>query len=193
MSKFTNCIHGGGSSCLKHGGDGSTVHKSGFRHRFLAPSEVHRADVVPADQRIVKALPLLETEVEDTGVLFIEPIKKALYHFDLETPDGVDRLLELLPILDGEIVAEVYQEIWPGYPTDDAEEFNVRIARAEIKGYLMDFLTKHDLGPNDEKPAEVDIEDVPEPAPEDDAEEAQGSGPDEQAGEEANDGGLLNL
>lgn len=62
---------------------------------------------------------------------------KSVYNFDLESPDGVDRLLELLPIIDFEILKEVYQDIFPGYPLDT---LNPRMARIELKGYFMDYL-----------------------------------------------------
>ena len=69
-------------------------------------------------------------------------VLKSLYEFDLESDDGVDRLLELLPILDPEIVKTVMQEIWPGYPVDSLT-FEPNLARAEIRGYLLDYLEGH--------------------------------------------------
>lgn len=66
-----------------------------------------------------------------------DAVEKSLYNFDLETPEGVDRLLELLPIMDPEIINEVYAEIFPGYPVDTLAP---RIARIELRGYLMDYL-----------------------------------------------------
>jgi len=69
-----------------------------------------------------------------------EAVEKSLYNFDLDTPDGVDRLLELLPILDPEIINEVYQEIFPGYPVDTLAP---RMARLELRGYLMDYLANN--------------------------------------------------
>lgn len=66
-----------------------------------------------------------------------EAVAKSLYNFDLETPEGVDRLLELLPIMDPEIVNEVYKEIFPMYPV---KTLSPRVARIELRGYLMDYL-----------------------------------------------------
>lgn len=66
-----------------------------------------------------------------------DAVLKSLYNFDLETPEGVDRLLELLPIMDPEIINEVYQEIFPMYPVDTLAP---RIARLELRGYLLDYL-----------------------------------------------------
>lgn len=80
----------------------------------------------------------------DKGVNPREVVSKSLYNIDLESVQGVSRLLELLPILDPEIVKEVYQEIFPGYPTDDLSD---RVAKTELKGYLLDYL--HDQEPNE--------------------------------------------
>ena len=66
-----------------------------------------------------------------------EALEKSLYNFDLDTPEGIDRLLELLPIMDPDIINEVYQEIFPGYPVDTLVP---RMARIELRGYLMDYL-----------------------------------------------------
>ncbi|MHA2068464.1 MAG: hypothetical protein ACXABY_29220 [Candidatus Thorarchaeota archaeon] len=71
------------------------------------------------------------------AILPQEAVEKSLYNFDLETPEGVDRLLELLPILDPEIMGEVYQEIFPGYPVDTLAP---RMLRLELRGYFMDYL-----------------------------------------------------
>lgn len=183
-----DCIHGGGKDCRRHGGDGSTLHKAGFIHPFRSHEEVFKAGAV-STRSVVTQVESLEADLQDTALLYDEPIEKALYHFDVETPAGIDRLLELLPILDREIIEEVYQEIWPNYPTDDEESFNLRIARAEIRGYLMDFLIKHDVGTN-EKPTEVTIEDLPEAPQPPDEEETEVVGDIEQGDQEADEGGI---
>lgn len=61
----------------------------------------------------------------------------SLYNFDLQSAEGVDRILALLPILDEEIVKALYQECFPGYPT---ESIAPRMARIELRGFFMDFL-----------------------------------------------------
>lgn len=66
-----------------------------------------------------------------------DAVEKSLYNFDLDTPEGIDRLLELLPIMDPEIINEVYQEIFPQYPVATLAP---RVARLELRGYLMDYL-----------------------------------------------------
>jgi hypothetical protein len=89
-------------------------------------------------------------------------VEKSVYNFDLETLDGVDRLLELLPILDPEIMNEVYQEIFPGYPVDTLAP---RVARIELRGYLMDYLEngrQEEAG--EESSSEPELEDG-EPSP----------------------------
>jgi hypothetical protein len=73
----------------------------------------------------------------DEVVCAIDVVKKSLYDFDLESTEGVTKLLELLPIMDPEILRDIAGEIWPGYPTQDAD---AKLLRLEIKGYLMDYL-----------------------------------------------------
>lgn len=95
---------------------------------------------------------------------------KSMYEFDLDSEEGVNRLLELLPILDPEIVKTVMQEVWPGYPTDSLT-FDNNLARAEIRGYLLDFLEGHgtaveDIDSTDEAEPDGGAE-TPEPGPED--------------------------
>lgn len=61
----------------------------------------------------------------------------SLYNFDLQSVEGIDRILALLPILDEDIVKAVYQEVFPGYPMDSIAP---RMARIELRGFFMDFL-----------------------------------------------------
>lgn len=70
-------------------------------------------------------------------------VMKSLYEFDLDSPEGIGKLMELLPLLDPEILKTVVQEIWPGYPVESLT-FDPIIARAEIRGYLLDFLEGHE-------------------------------------------------
>ena len=70
-------------------------------------------------------------------------VMKSLYQFDVDSPEGIDKLLELLPLLDPEILKTVLQEIWPGYPVE-SETFDPIIARAEVRGYLLDYLEGHE-------------------------------------------------
>ena len=67
----------------------------------------------------------------------VEELIKSLYDFDLETEEGIEKLLELLPIMDPDIVVEMVEKIWPGYTVDQADP---DLLRAEIKGYLLDYL-----------------------------------------------------
>lgn len=69
-----------------------------------------------------------------------ELLRKSMYDFDLETPEGIEKLMALLPIIDPEILKDIMTEIWPGYPT----ELNPRQHRMEIKGYLKDYLESYD-------------------------------------------------
>lgn len=69
-----------------------------------------------------------------------ELIRKSMYDFDLETPEGIEKLMALIPIMDPEILRDIMGEIWPGYPTD----VDARRHRLEIKGYLKDYLESND-------------------------------------------------
>jgi hypothetical protein len=83
---------------------------------------------------------ILDTKI-DPVVRSSDLVSKSLFNFDLSTEEGITRLLDLLPIMSDEIVQEIYQRIWVGYPK---ENIVVRIAKLEIRGYLMDYL--HDQG-----------------------------------------------
>ena len=75
-------------------------------------------------------------------------VRKSMYDFDLETPDGIEKLMALLPIMDPEILKDIMGEIWPGYPTD----IDARKHRLEIKGYLKDFLESNEQETTAEQP-----------------------------------------
>jgi len=68
---------------------------------------------------------------------------KSMYDFDLETDEGVNKLLSLLPILDSDIVRTVVQEIWPGYDVS-SETYNPDLARLEVRGFLLDYLENYE-------------------------------------------------
>lgn len=69
-----------------------------------------------------------------------ELLRKSLYDFDLDTPDGIEKLMSLLPIMDPDILKDIMAEIWPGYKTD----YDAKRCRLEIKGYLKDYLESYD-------------------------------------------------
>lgn len=77
-------------------------------------------------------------------------IKKSMYDFDLETPEGIEKLMALLPIMDPEILKDIMTALWPGYPTD----IDARRHRLEIKGYLKDFLESYDEEDAAEQPGQ---------------------------------------
>jgi hypothetical protein len=67
-------------------------------------------------------------------------VRKSMYDFDLDTPEGIEKLMALIPIMDPDILKDIMTEIWPGYPTDvDAKRH-----RLEIKGYLKDYMDSYD-------------------------------------------------
>lgn len=62
-----------------------------------------------------------------------------MYHFNLDDPGSVERIMALLPVLDTEIIQSLYQECFPGYPVEDLAP---RMARIELKGFFMDYLAR---------------------------------------------------
>lgn len=150
------CTYGGGSACERQGGSGEAAHSVGYTHPMPTLQELGRPagdSVHPVQKaRAVHYLPELEVFFDDTfskSVLGVsldtmihatEVVKKSLYDFDLDSPDGVLKLLELLPIMDREILVDIAGEIWPGYPAEDSD---FKLLRLEIKGYLMDYLDGH--------------------------------------------------
>lgn len=152
MSKLEPCRHGGGSSCVRQGGDGSLQHATGFVHPFPTAGEVGEPVGDPVQpifksERIVLVEGLEELFDEDLAkavlslpfedLVAVERLVKSLYDFDVESEEGIRRLLELLPVMDPEILKDVMQELWPGYVVQDPDP---DLMRAEIKGYLMDYL-----------------------------------------------------
>jgi hypothetical protein len=101
-------------------------------------------------------------------------VRKAMYDFDLDTPEGIDKLMSLLPIMDPEILKDIMTEIWPGYPTD----IDARRHRMEIKGYLKDYLESYD-----EQEGQLDetAPEAPVPPGLDAAPISEGSGSEDQA------------
>ncbi len=154
-SKRRPCIYGGNKSCEKQGGSGSLRHGSWYAHPHPTSEEVGPATgeyIEPVHKGNIASLDLgdffddelaesyLFTEIQQ----FINTkdiVKKSLYDFDLVTVEGIDSLLALLPIMDPVIMKEVVQEIWPGYPVET--NFDPKIQRAEIRGFLLDYLQGH--------------------------------------------------
>lgn len=137
------CVHGGGVSCRKYGGSGSSVHTANYVHPIANVVENLLVKSVSEHASVTTHLPDLE-DIQDESIAkaYLDldvpfDISKSIYHFDLNTEEGVDRLLEFLPIIDSEILKEIYVEIFPEYPVDDPSKWSDRIARLEIKGYLI--------------------------------------------------------
>jgi hypothetical protein len=64
---------------------------------------------------------------------------KSFYNFDFSTPEGVISFIGLIPILDESIIKQAAAELWPGSVDDN---FDVKRARFEIRGYLADCLSE---------------------------------------------------
>lgn len=158
MSKLVPCIHKGGESCKRQGGSGDLTHSAGYVHPIptlkelgqpagdpvfikKANTEIHSLSILEDffDEDFSKAV--LNVSM-DNMIHAVDVVKKSLYDFDLESTDGVIKLLELLPVIDREILGDIAGEIWPGYPSEDN---NPDLLRLEIKGYLMDYLDGHGI------------------------------------------------
>lgn len=144
------CIYGGGTSCEKQGGDGSLSHASEFVHPFPRLNEVGHpvGDFISKaiDEVSVVSIPAITVNFDENKsreILSLEINKsidvvdliKSLYDFELDTPEGISKLLQLLPVLDAEIVVDLVEKIWPGYAVENEDP---ALLRAEIKGYFLD-------------------------------------------------------
>lgn len=150
-SKFNTCIHGGGHNCLKHGGTGDLVHGPNYLHKHLyaleiGSTQVNIGELPPVSSSLSKSLDGY-FEDEDVALDLLctgsELLSKSIYHFDLNDIDGIYRILELLPVLDDQVVRDVYSTVFPNYPVDDDEHFNLRMARLELRGFFMDYLANY--------------------------------------------------
>lgn len=150
-SKFNTCIHGGGHNCRKQGGTGDLVHGPNYMHKHPHALEYGSTfvDIGQLPQIPATLSKSLDAYFEDEDVALellqtgSEPMSKALYHFDLNDIEGIYRILELLPVLDDEVVRDVYSVVFPNYPVDDDEHFNLRMARIELRGFFMDYLANY--------------------------------------------------
>lgn len=154
MGKLSKCIYGGGESCERQGGNGSTAHVSSYLHPYPTAAEVGAPVDDPVEpltkgEPAVVALPGLDDFFDedlaamvlslsfDKAVDSVDLVRKSLYEFDLETDDGLKKLMESLPIMDPEIMQDLMSEIWSGYT---AEDMDPQMMRAELKGYFLDIL-----------------------------------------------------
>lgn len=117
-----------------------------------------------------------------------ELVRKSMYDFDLDTPEGIARLMALLPIMDPEILKDIMTELWPGYPTD----IDARRHRLEIKGYLKDYLDSND---QEDSTGELEAagDGQPEPGAGESGGEAQGSSTENAQASESSQGGSLSM
>lgn len=149
---LSKCIHGGGTNCVRQGGDGSLHHSSEYIHPYPTLSEVGD----PIGDFVSKSTPYEETYLLNDFVIDfdedranellsvhldksinVNDLLKSLYDFDLDTVEGVTKLMELVPVLDSVILVDLVEKIWPGYAVEAEDP---ELLRAEIRGYLLDFL-----------------------------------------------------
>jgi hypothetical protein len=150
------CLHGGGDNCSRQGGDGSLQHKAEYVHPYPTIEEAGH----PVGDFIQKAHNTEETysiadftigfDEDNTSAIMsleiskgidLEGLLKSLYEFDFDTEDGAQKLIELVPVLDPEILVKIVEKLWPGYAVEDADP---ELLRAEVKGYLLDYLGEED-------------------------------------------------
>lgn len=146
------CVYGGGDSCTRQGGDGSLQHSREYLHDYPSIGEIGGpvGDFVSKSSAYEETYLLddfvIEFDEENSAELLslelskginVNELFKSLYDFDLETEEGVMKLMELIPVLDSIILVDLVEKIWPGYAVEAEEP---ELLRAEIKGFLLDFL-----------------------------------------------------
>lgn len=102
---------------------------------------------------IDKAGQILNIRVGDKVSYLTDIVKKSFYEFDLNSVDGITSFLTVLPITSDELLMQACSEVFPGYNTD---EFDVKLARLELRGYFLDFLRQQELNPEMPMPEEQD-------------------------------------
>ena len=150
------CIYEGGDSCVRQGGDGSLQHASGYTHSYPSISEAGEpiGDFISKSSAFEETYLLndfvIEFDEDNSSELLslalskginVNELLKSLYDFDLDTPEGVRKLMELVPVLDSLILVDLVEKIWPGYAVEAEDP---ELLRAEIKGYLLDFLFENE-------------------------------------------------
>lgn len=192
--QISKCVYGGGDSCKRQGGSGEGSHSSGYVHPYPTIREVGQPAGDPVEtlnktERHVGLEGLTEFFDEDlsaavlsvsldAAIHAVDVVKKSLYDFDLESDDGVTKLLELLPIMDQQILVDIAGELWPGYPAQDQ---HAKLLRWEIRGYLIDYLDGH----GQDEVEEVPEEGTEEPPGLESPEEGAGEAPDASGAPEA--------
>ncbi len=158
MPKFIKCIHGGGNNCRKYGGTGETVHGPNYLHKHLDAQEFETPPnlgrLPPTHLTLSKNLDYyFEDEQLAVDILSTayDSISKALYHFNFDEIDGIERVVELLPVLDDQIVRDIYSTVFPNYPSNDDEHFNLRMARLELRGFFIDYMVTNGQSENTEE------------------------------------------
>lgn len=95
-----------------------------------------------------RALEILNIKVDDKIVHPDDIVKKSFYEFDLNTMEGITSFLTVLPITSDELLMQACQEVFPGYIV---EQFDVKLARLELRGYFLDYLRTHQEELEDEE------------------------------------------
>ena len=73
-------------------------------------------------------------------------IKKSVYTFDLESEEGAQSFLNLVPVLDIDILKQAFEHIFPQY---DTTNLDLKRARAEIRGYILNMLKSFEVSLGD--------------------------------------------
>lgn len=146
---LSRCLLKGGAACQRQGGSGMCFHTEGYVHPFESGFDGSNA-ISSADSSIVDTIKGLDdwfgdpdlvvkvlNHTVDQAINTVSEVRKSLFDFDVNTYEGAQKVLHLLPILDEDVVKLLMQELWPGYPTND-ESFDHKRARLQIKGFLLD-------------------------------------------------------
>lgn len=174
------CIYGGGDACQRQGGDGSLDHGIEYYHPFTTTAEageplgdfIEKSEYTTTQDHNI-ALDIEFDEDKSYDILSLEISKginvadmiKSLYDFDIESEEGITQIMELLPVLDPVVIVELVEKIWPGYAVEDADP---DLLRAEVRGFLMDYLDGQYEESGTFEPTDLDN---PEVAPEEGADD----------------------
>ena len=146
------CVYGGGDACVRQGGDGTLDHGVDYVHPYstvldfgeplgefteksYSGVELDHDCEFPIDFDEDVAIDTLNLEIHKS--VDLADLFKSLYDFDINTPEGITQIMELLPIMDPIIVVELVEKLWPGYTVEDADP---ELLRAECRGFLLDYL-----------------------------------------------------
>jgi len=149
-NKLKRCEYGGNASCKNQAGSGALYHGANYTHGF---PDAEVSTIVLKSSAYVVRIPALESyhdfDVADSLIHLdltqkswdtVDIVFKSLFDFDIREPEGIDKFIQLLPVLDPKIVQDVARKLWPASPPGE----DINRIRLNIKGYLRDFVLGYD-------------------------------------------------